>query len=67
MKRFQEHKDAKLSKEVPFFILLTYRLYVMQEIYKWNEIKALIKSVIVNLEDMDPESVAESVCSFVEM
>ena len=40
---------------------------MMKELYKCNEVIAFIKNVIFDLEDMDPGSVADSVCSLVEM
>ena len=39
----------------------------MKELYKCNEVEAFMKSVIIDLEDMDPGSVADSVCSLVEV
>ena len=67
IKKLEEHKETQLSKEVPFFLLLTYRLYMMKELYKCNEVTAFMRSVIFDLEDMDPGSIADSVCSLVEM
>ena len=40
---------------------------MMNELCKCNEVKSFMKSVIVDLEDIDPGSVADSVCSLVEM
>ena len=67
IKKLEEHKEAQFSKEVPFFLLLTYRLHMMNEHYKCNEVKSFMKSVIIDLENMDPGSIADSVCSLVEM
>ena len=40
---------------------------MMNEHYKCNEVKSFMKSVIIDLENMDPGSIADSVCSLVEM
>ena len=67
MKKLQEHKATQLPKEVPFYLLLTYRLHMMEGLYKCNESKTFVKSIVIGLEQMNPQFVTEGVCSLVAM
>ena len=66
LRKLKQHFTDCFVKDVPFYLILSYRFHIMNSYYNCNELTGFIIGCLDKLESMDPKPLASAIITILE-
>ena len=66
LRKLKQHSTECFVKDVPLYLILSYRFHIMYSYYDCDELGGFINDCIDKLESIDPKAVASAIIGILE-